>query len=165
MSLVFPLSIGLILWNIGEENGKSFSYILNTLWAEGSNSFIYSLSCFLISFTLWNIRLTITQSKIYYSMFGIPTMWRINKYDVSHCQINPKFDSPYTWFYRKFKHFKIPESEQLFNCRYGTIEFVFKQTNIINWFRHKFSLIYLTSFSSNQSKQIIHVLEKYWDLK
>ena len=30
-----PLGIGLILWSIGAENGQSFLYILNVLWAEG----------------------------------------------------------------------------------------------------------------------------------
>lgn len=160
-----PLGIGLILWSIGAENGKSFLYILNVLWAEGSSSFIYSLACFLFAFFVWNIRLTITQSKIYYSVFGLQVSFAIQKHEIAYSTINPAYDTPGTLIMRKFKKFDSPESLEKFNQRFGTVEFVFIKKQPIHWLKHKLCLIRLICYSKKQAQSIIQTLEQHWQLK
>lgn len=160
----YPIVVFFILFWFGSSVGETLSSILYYFAEHDPKFYLYQLSFVVTALGLWNIRLNITESKIYYSMLGIPTMWSIQRDEVLKSQLNQKYDSPYSYIKRKIKRFNNSECEKVFDCRYGTIEFIFHKTSLLNQFRHKFSLIYLSAFSKKQSVQIISALKQYWDL-
>ena len=66
---------------------------------------------------------------------------------------------------RKVKRFDSNIDLDAFDKRMGTIEFVFIHKQPLNWLRHKFSLMYLLSFSKKQRHAIVQTLEDDWNLK
>ena len=119
----------------------------------------------MISLALWNTQLNITDSKIYYSVLGIPTTLVVKQNEIAYSIINSNFDSPYTFIARIFKNLDHPEAKQKFDQRHGTVEFIFLKANLVNWFRHRFSLIQLSAFSQKQTALIIKALEQHWRLE
>lgn len=98
-------------------------------------------------------------------MLNIPISWPILRKEISHSQFNQKYDPPYTYIKRKLKHFDTLDSEQRFNNRYGTIEFVFIQKSLFSTLRHKFVLINFALFSNHHSADILAALQQHWNLK
>ncbi|WP_347455969.1 hypothetical protein [Acinetobacter thermotolerans] len=164
LSLYAPIGVILILWKMGLDNGIPFLEVLNTLVKEAPRSLLYMLIFLLISVALWNVRLHITESKIYYSVLGIPPLWSIKREDITNSRFNKKYDPPYYYVKRKLTRFDTPESEQHFNFRYGTVEFIFIQKSLRNRLRQRFALINLGNFSKNYTTQIVNDLKQHWDL-
>ncbi|MDM1281483.1 hypothetical protein HXZ64_11045 [Acinetobacter indicus] len=146
LSLAAPIGVLWILWKMGLDNDIPFLEVLNALIKEAPQSLLYMLIFIIISLSLWNIRLHITESKIYYSVLGIPTLWSIKREDISSSRFN------------------TPESEQQFNFRQGTVQFIFIEKNLGNSLRQRFTLIQLGSFSKNYTDQIVNDLKQHWDL-
>lgn len=146
LSLAAPIGVLWILWKIGLDNDIPFLEVLNALIKEAPQSFLYMPIFIIISLSLWNMRLHITESKIYYSVLGIPTLWSIKREDISSSRFN------------------TPESEQQFNFRQGTVQFIFIEKNLGNSLRQRFTLIQLGSFSKNYTDQIVNDLKQHWDL-
>ena len=163
--LMYPIGILAILWHTGTNTHHSQFSILSLFAHSDSTFLLHFLSFFGMSFLIWNMRLNISESKIYYSVFNIPISWAIARNEISHSQFTRKYDPPYTYIKRKLKHLKTPESEQQFNIRYGTVELIFIQKSLLNSIRHKFSIIHLSSFSNKQAIQLREALQQYWDLK
>jgi len=164
LSLAAPIGVLWILWKMGLDNDIPFLEVLNALIKEAPQSLLYMLIFIIISLSLWNIRLHITESKIYYSVLGIPTLWSIKREDISSSRFNAKYDPPYYYIKRNLTRFNTPESEQQFNFRQGTVQFIFIEKNLGNSLRQRFALIQLGSFSKNYTDQIVNDLKQHWDL-
>lgn len=159
-----PLGSIIILWWISTlVDSNFFSFLLHS-FQDSQKFYIYLIIFIFISFFLWNIRLYISESKIYYHFLGFPISWVITRKEISHSQFNKNYDPPYTYIKRKLKHFNTPELEQKFNMHYGTVEFIFIEKSLFNTIRHKFALINLSAFSSEQAMQVMDALQQNWDL-
>ena len=66
---------------------------------------------------------------------------------------------------RQVKTFDSTSDLDAFDRKMGTIEFVFIHQQPINWLKHKFSLIYLLSFSKQHRHAIVQMLQDHWKLK
>lgn len=164
LSLFAPIGVLLVLWKTGFDNGILFLEVLNTLVKEAPLPLLYMFIFLLISLALWNIRLHITDSKIYYSVLGIPRLWSIKREDISKSRFNAKYDLPYYYIKRKLTCFNTPESEKQFNFHQGTVEFMFIEKSLVNRLRQKFVLIHLDNFSESNTAQIVNDLKQYWGL-
>lgn len=122
--LSIPIGIFWILFKIGLENQISIIEILKILYQSNAEFFIYLCPFLFIPWMLWNIRLTITPSKIHYSLFSLQISPSIKNLAISSSQINLEYDSPFTQIYRKFKKIKHKEDQFKFDQRYGTVEFI-----------------------------------------
>ena len=165
LNLILPIGALIILWWSGSQTGHTLFSILAYLANNDPSFYFYALCFFLIAFVTWNIRLNISKTKIYYSVLNIPISWPNLRKEISHSQFNQKYDPPYTYIKRKLKHFDTLESEQRFNNRYGTIEFVLIQKSLFSTLRHKFALINFALFSNHHSADIVAALQQHWDLK
>lgn len=165
LSLCAPCGVIIILYFYATPTGESLFDTLAFLAKTYPTFYVYMFIFCGISLTLWNIRLHISPCKIEYRVFGLPTLWKIHQHEVAYCQINPKFDAPYTLLRRKFNRFPTAETELQFNQRHGTIEFHFRQNGLRYKIKSIWSLIYLSGFSAKQSQQIVAVLTRYWHLK
>ncbi len=83
VTLICPIGVLAIFWKMGKDNEIPFFDILTTLAKESPSSLLYMLVFLLISLASWNIRLHITEFKIYYSVLGIPILWSIKREDIS----------------------------------------------------------------------------------
>jgi len=162
---LFPLSVISIIFYIGRTNNRSYTEIWQIFIDFNPTMHLYNIGCIVIGVTLWNLRLTITPQKIYYTVWDLPMTLGIQKHEIHYCQMNHQFDAPLTWMVRKLKTFNSNTDLDAFDKRMGTVEFVFIHQQPINWLRHKFSLMYLLSFSKKQRRSIVQTLEDDGNLK
>lgn len=163
--VLLPLLVTSVIFYIGQSNNRTYVEIWTLFIELELTMHLYNLGCIAIAVVLWNLRLIITPQKIYYSVWNIPITLGIQKHEIYDCRINHQFDAPLTWMLRQVKTFDSTSDLDAFDRKMGTIEFVFIHQQPINWLRHKFSLMYLLSFSKQHRHAIVQMLQDHWKLK